>query len=62
MASNAQKNTIYSLVLLVLVLSVYFWRSSDNPEKTQETELSNPGTISFSGQTMGTTYSLTYLS
>lgn len=61
MASNAQKNTIYSLILLVLVLSVYLWRSSNNPEKIQETELSSPGKITFSGETMGTTYTLTYL-
>jgi thiamine biosynthesis lipoprotein len=61
MASNAQKNTIYSLILLVLVLSVYFWRSKNNPDEIQETELASPGKITFSGQTMGTTYSLTYL-
>lgn len=61
MASNAQKNTIYSLILLVLVLSVYFWRSANKPDEIQETELASPGKITFSGQTMGTTYSLTYL-
>jgi thiamine biosynthesis lipoprotein len=61
MASNAQKNTIYSLILLVLVLSVYFWRSTNNPDEIQETELAIPGKITFSGQTMGTNYSLTYL-
>jgi len=61
MASNAQKNTIYSLVLLVLVLSVYFWRSRNSEDQKEETEVVNPGKITLSGQTMGTTYSLTYL-
>jgi len=62
MASKAQKNSIYSLILLVVVMSVYFWRSANNPEETQETQLTGPGKITFSGETMGTTYSLTYLS
>jgi thiamine biosynthesis lipoprotein len=62
MASKAQKNSIYSLILLVVVMSVYFWRSANNPEESQETELASPGKITFSGETMGTTYSLTYLS
>jgi FAD:protein FMN transferase len=61
MASNAQKNTIYSLVLLVLVVSVYFWRSKTSSQETEILEISSPGKVTFSGQTMGTTYSLTYL-
>jgi len=61
MASNAQKNTIYSLILLVVVLSVYLWRSRTDPQETDEKEIAVPGKVTISGQTMGTTYSLTYL-
>jgi thiamine biosynthesis lipoprotein len=62
MASTAQKNTIYSLILLVVVLSVYLWRSKTDSQESEESEVPSSGQISFSGQTMGTTYSLTYLS
>ncbi len=61
MASNAQKNTIYSLILLVVVLSVYLWRSRTDPQEPDEKEITVPGKVTISGQTMGTTYSLTYL-
>lgn len=61
MASNAQKNTIYSLILLVVVLSVYLWRSRTDPQESDEKEIAVPGKVTISGQTMGTTYSLTYL-
>ncbi|MHA7129625.1 FAD:protein FMN transferase [Algoriphagus namhaensis] len=61
MRPNARKNVIYSLILLVMVILVYTWRSRNNPiETVDETDLSS-GKVSFSGQTMGTTYSITYL-
>ena len=45
--SNRIKNVIYSLVLLVAVVAVWFWRKSEP-------------SIFIEGKTMGTTYHITY--
>lgn len=59
MQKNALKNSIYSIVLLLLVLLVYLYRknepiTSDKPSKEEFK-------VVFSGQTMGTTYRIVYL-
>ncbi len=61
MRSNTIKNSIYSLILLILVMSVYFWRNRDTAPDAEKDENSVPGKITISGKTMGTTYNLTYL-
>ncbi|MEP0712986.1 FAD:protein FMN transferase [Algoriphagus sp.] len=62
MRSNARKNIIYSIVLLVAVMLVYSWRNRDKTESTLiETSEASAGKIVISGKTMGTTYNLTYL-
>ncbi len=64
MRPNARKNIIYSLVLLLLFLAVYSWRNREKPETPQESTLETPaeaGKITISGETMGTTYRITYL-
>jgi thiamine biosynthesis lipoprotein len=54
--NNAQKNAIYSAVLIILMLVVYWWRSSDVPvAKTA------PKLMMISGNTMGTSYNISYL-
>ncbi|NVJ87116.1 MAG: FAD:protein FMN transferase [Algoriphagus sp.] len=62
MRSNQQKNILYSLVLLLLVLAVYLWRNRDQGAVDlpirQETAVQR---ITITGQTMGTTYQITYL-
>ncbi|HAS60458.1 MAG TPA: thiamine biosynthesis protein ApbE [Algoriphagus sp.] len=61
MRPNTRKNIIYSLVLLLLVVVVYTWRNREkSPEITLE-EAAQSGKVTLSGQTMGTTYSVTYL-
>jgi thiamine biosynthesis lipoprotein len=45
--SSRAKNAIYSVVLLIAVLAVWYWRKSDEP-------------IKIEGKTMGTTYHITY--
>ncbi|PSL04324.1 FAD:protein FMN transferase [Cecembia rubra] len=60
MSSNANKNIIYSIVLLLLVAIVYFYRqSTTNPSQDQN----QPGSLKvvFSGNTMGTSYRVVYL-
>lgn len=60
MTSNTNKNIIYSIVLLLLVAIVYFYRqSTSNPEK--EIALSPNAKVVFSGNTMGTSYRVVYL-
>lgn len=61
MQSNARKNIIYSLVLLLMVFLVYSWRNRETAEVPvfQNTQVDQK--MSFSGQTMGTSYQITYL-
>lgn len=61
MQSNARKNIIYSLVLLTLVVLVYSWRNREEPKTPENEKPSVDLKINFSGQTMGTSYQVTYL-
>ncbi|WP_026946301.1 FAD:protein FMN transferase [Algoriphagus marincola] len=61
MRSNQQKNIIYSLVLLLMVLAVYLWRNRGQEESESVQETVYEGRISISGQTMGTSYQISYL-
>lgn len=47
--SNRTKNAIYSLVLLTAIVVVWYWRKNDKPEP-----------IRIEGETMATTYHITY--
>lgn len=60
MRSNANKNIIYSLILLLLVAVVYLYRQSQ--QKPAELIVETPtGKVVFTGNTMGTTYRIVYL-
>ncbi|RAI94995.1 FAD:protein FMN transferase [Algoriphagus yeomjeoni] len=62
MRPNARKNIIYSIVLLVAIMLVYSWRNRDKTEtELTETTVAVAGKITLSGNTMGTTYNVTYL-
>ncbi|MCS5491047.1 FAD:protein FMN transferase [Algoriphagus limi] len=62
MRSNQQKNIIYSLVLLLMVLAVYLWRNQgQEPNDFQQQQVASEQKITITGQTMGTTYQITYL-
>ena len=61
MNNNARKNIIYSLVLFALVVAVYAYRNREGRPAGEDLPQSESGTVSFSGQTMGTTYQITYL-
>lgn len=62
MRSNARKNIIYSIVLLVAIMAVYSWRNRDKTEVTPtEVNVAVAGKMTLSGPTMGTTYNITYL-
>lgn len=61
MTSNARKNIIYSAVLLVAIMAVYYWRSNQSGETvTEEVEVTT-GKLTLAGKTMGTTYNIVYL-
>ncbi|WP_291786259.1 FAD:protein FMN transferase [Cecembia sp.] len=60
MRSNANKNIIYSIVLLLLVAIVYLYRQSNSAPKAESTVL-NPNKITLTGNTMGTSYRIVYL-
>ena len=60
MGSNAKKNIIYSIVLLLLVAIVYLYRQSNAPSSPEPIALF-PDRIVFNGNTMGTTYRIVYL-
>lgn len=61
MRPNALKNSIYSLILLAVVVSVYFWRTRNEGDSADVTSVELDGKITLSGKTMGTTYSIVYL-
>jgi thiamine biosynthesis lipoprotein len=62
MRSNARKNIIYSIVLLIAIMLVYSWRNRDQSKTTlTETKEVEAGKMTLSGPTMGTTYNITYL-
>lgn len=50
---NRKRNAIYSLILLVFFLSVWWWRNSQRPP-------ASPEPMKIDGNTMGTTYHITY--
>lgn len=60
MRSNANKNIIYSIILLLLVAIVYLYRQNQQQPKEIVVEEST-GRVTFSGSTMGTTYRIVYL-
>jgi FAD:protein FMN transferase len=49
---NRKKNAIYSLVLIVVFISIWWWRKPQKPM--------NPEPLKIEGATMGTTYHITY--
>lgn len=53
MNANRKKNAIYSLVLVIALISVWWYRNSDKQPVSQRVE--------FYGETMGTSYSIKYL-
>lgn len=61
MTSNARKNIIYSAVLLVAIMAVYFWRSDKSGETVSEEVQVTAGKLTLAGKTMGTTYNIVYL-
>ncbi|MDN3204327.1 FAD:protein FMN transferase [Algoriphagus sediminis] len=61
MRPNARKNIVYSLILLLMVVVVYTYRTRDSKPLETEGETEVVGKISLNGQTMGTTYNVTYL-
>lgn len=62
MNNNAQKNIIYSVILLLLVVIVYLYRQNkENSTDEVEVNTSTVGRIVIDGQTMGTTYRIVYL-
>lgn len=58
MQNNARKNIIYSIILLLVVFSVFLYRQNQEPPMEEPRE---NGKITFSGKTMGTTYRVVYL-
>lgn len=52
--NNRKKNSIYSLILIVVVASVWFYRDSQKPE------IEKLPYIFISGEAQGTTYNITY--
>jgi thiamine biosynthesis lipoprotein len=60
MQSNASKNIIYSIVLLLLVAIVYLYRQNQQQPEVKVEEVGS-GKVTFSGNTMGTSYRIVYL-
>lgn len=60
MRSNANKNILYSIILLLLVAIVYLYRQNQQKPVEQFVEIST-GKVTLSGNTMGTTYRIVYL-
>lgn len=60
MRSNASKNIIYSLILLLLVAGVYLYRKNEQKPTAIIVEQAS-GRVSISGSTMGTTYKIVYM-
>ncbi|HET8858856.1 FAD:protein FMN transferase [Marivirga sp.] len=52
--NNRKKNSIYSLILIVAVAIIWFYRDNQKPENE------NPPYIFISGEAQGTTYNITY--
>jgi len=61
MTSNARKNIIYSAVLLIAIMAVYFWRNNPSGDTESEQVEITTGKMTLAGKTMGTTYNIVYL-
>jgi len=60
MRSNANKNIIYSIILLILLAVVYLYRHNQQ-KPIEELNEQTIGKVSISGSTMGTTYRVVYM-
>lgn len=60
MRSNANKNIIYSIILLLLVVIVYLYRQNQQVPVEEAPAISS-GKMVLEGNTMGTTYRVVYL-
>ena len=60
MRSNANKNIIYSIILLILLAVVYLYRHNQQ-KPLEELDEQIIGKVSISGSTMGTTYRVVYM-
>lgn len=60
MRSNANKNIIYSIILLLLVVIVYLYRQNQQVPVEEVPDVSS-GKMVLSGNTMGTTFRVVYL-
>ncbi len=61
MTSSARKNIIYSAVLLIAIMAVYFWRNNPSGDTESEQVEITTGKMTLAGKTMGTTYNIVYL-
>jgi FAD:protein FMN transferase len=60
MRSNANKNILYSIILLLLVAIVYLYRQNQQKPSEEIVQIAT-GKVILSGNTMGTTYRIVYL-
>ncbi len=60
MPNNANKNIIYSIILLFLVAGVYLYRQNQQQPVVEINEPTS-GKVTVSGSTMGTSYRIVYL-
>lgn len=60
MNQNARKNLIYSIVLLLMVLVVYFFRSLSNPSSTMQNEVGENGLNQLTGDFFAQPYLILY--
>ncbi len=60
MPNNANKNIIYSIILLLLVAGVYLYRQNQQ-QPTEVIKEPTSGKVTLSGSTMGTSYRIVYL-
>ena len=60
MRSNANKNIIYSIILLMLVAIVYLYRQNQVKPVEKIVEITT-GKVTLAGNTMGTSYRIVYL-
>lgn len=60
MNQNARKNLIYSIVLLLMVLIVYFFRSMSGPSSTSQNEVGENGLKQVTGEFLAQPYLILY--
>lgn len=61
MRSNANKNIIYSIILLFLIAIVWLYRQNKQEAPVSPDQQTVSGKVTLSGKTMGTTYRVVYL-